>query len=427
MNNSPYIYQIKASKTPKNQLLKYNVNIDFSDIIPRPLLSLGFHQHIYDNKNKMDIPRELVSKKNVVNPFETKIDDYKEDIESKGNEYAQKTIKLEIISRAFYKMWETIVLYDVIPLNKNFRSVHIAEGPGGFIQATILFRDMFSDKSKNDKYFGITLHSEDRNVPKMYSNFIDYFTKEKPQRLQIYKTYPLSEAKKSTTKTNGDITKLKTIDLFTSDVGELVDFVSGDGGFEWKNENNQEQEAYILVIAQILLAIKVLNKNGSFVLKIFETYTKISLKLISILNDLFDKVYIFKPLTSRISNSEKYLVCTDFLYDQKEPVLKHIIKELSQILSVYENKKNGYITDIFPEMPISDELFREVKQSNQILTNYQLIAINDIAKYIEAQNFFGETYQTKRQNQIDANKFWTETFFVKTKNDIEKLRKKFIN
>ena len=257
----------------------------------------------------------------------------------------------------------------------------------------------------------------------MQSKFIDYFAKEKPQRLHIFKTVSRSESLKSDTKTNGDITKLKTIELFVSEVKEPVDFVTGDGGFEWKNENNQEQEAYLLIIAQILLGIRVLDKGGSFILKIFDTYTKTSVKLIHILNSLFDTVYISKPYTSRISNSERYIVCTGFLFSQKDSGLKHIIKELSAILAIYEKKQDMYIQDIFPDMVVPDDLIQEIKQVNQSLTSKQLISINEIATYIENQNFFGEEYQNKRQKQIEANQFWTKTFFIKSKSDLDQLRK----
>jgi 23S rRNA U2552 (ribose-2'-O)-methylase RlmE/FtsJ len=424
MDNEFYS-EIFHLKSPKHKnLTKYKSNIQTSTFIQRPLLSIGMHHHIYDNKKKMDLPKQLVSKKNVANPFETKIDDFDKDINSRGNTYFNKTIKLEIISRACYKMWELLLLFDVVPLNSSqFRSAHLSEGPGGFIQATILFRDMFSSKSNKDKYHGITLHSEEKHVPAMQSKFLDYFDKEKPQRLNIFKTYSKYESKKSDSKTNGDITKLKTIDLFVADVKEPVDFVTGDGGFEWKNENNQEQEAFILVIAQIVLALRLLNKNGNFILKIFETYTKTSVKLLRILNDLFEKVYISKPYTSRMSNSEKYLVCTGLLYDQNDSNLKHIIKELSNILTFYEKEdKQLFIQDIFPDMDIPDKLFQEVKEMNVTLTNKQLIVMNEISRYINAQNFFGEDYQSKRQKQIDASQYWTDIFFVKNKTEIDKLR-----
>ena len=84
-------------------------------------------------------------------------------------------------------------MFNIIPKDSsNFVSAHLAEGPGSFIQATIAYRELFAgEKSKNDKYYGVTLHSEqdEKHVPKLDKSFIDYYKKEKPQRFFQHKTY----------------------------------------------------------------------------------------------------------------------------------------------------------------------------------------------------------------------------------------------
>ena len=48
---------------------------------------------------------------------------------------------------------------------------------------------------------------------------------------------------------NGDITDVKTISNFKRDIKKnkkYANLVTADGGFEWNNENYQEQEAYRL-------------------------------------------------------------------------------------------------------------------------------------------------------------------------------------
>jgi hypothetical protein len=44
----------------------------------------------------------------------------------------------------------------------------------------------------------------------------------------------------------------------------------------------------------------------------FETFTHLSIKIILILINLYDECHIYKPLMSRESNSEKYLICKNF-------------------------------------------------------------------------------------------------------------------
>ena len=99
----------------------------------------------------------------------------------------------------------------------------------------------------------------------------------------------------SKTKDNGDLTDVKTISLFKKDMKKnkkWADIVSADGGFKWQDENMQEQEAYALLLGEIVAAISVQAKDGSFVLKLFESFTDLTLKMIYWLHH-FTKNHIF--------------------------------------------------------------------------------------------------------------------------------------
>ena len=156
--------------------------------------------------------------------------------------------------------------FDLIDINtKEFVSAHLAEGPGSFIQATMFFRDMFSKNSKNDKYHAITIHSENEDTSiELEREFVQYYSTEKPQRFFMHKTYDTQTAGASKIKDDGDLTKIKTIENFKKDVGSKVDFITGDGGFEWTNENIQEQECVNLIFAQILTALNISKERWSF-------------------------------------------------------------------------------------------------------------------------------------------------------------------
>ena len=95
----------------------------------------------------------------VVNEFEHKIDDYEKDIYNVSKDYfgTKAGKKPDILSRAFYKLWEMILMFDLIDLNsKKFVSAHLAEGPGSFIQATMFYREKFSSHYKKDTSQGST-------------------------------------------------------------------------------------------------------------------------------------------------------------------------------------------------------------------------------------------------------------------------------
>ena len=53
-------------------------------------------------------------------------------------------------------------------------------------------------------------------------------------------------------------------------------------------------------------------KEGHFILKIFDIFSKTTLDILYLLSSVYKQVYIVKPNTSRLANSEKYIVCKNF-------------------------------------------------------------------------------------------------------------------
>ena len=424
-------YNIIVSILPKQNDKKENIltsNVDPSYIngIPYPKYSLGFHHYIHDTKDKMHIIEQFKGKKQVyrvTNQFEEHIDDYNDTIYNACNKYFDLGKTPKILSRGFYKLWEIIMTFDLIPLDSTFVSAHLAEGPGSFIQATMFYRELFAKNSKNDKYHAITLHPEAElgHVPPLEAEFIKYYDKESPKRFILHKTYPKQVAGGFDDKDNGDILDPKTHLLFGGQIGEKVDFITADGGFNWKNENTQEQEAFKLILGQIIGAVKLQKKGGSFVCKLFETYTETSVKILQLLTAFYENVYIIKPLMSRPSNSEKYAVCCNFKFGPTDKLYSTSIKQMDELLEKsFKTKKN--IFNIFPEFKPSNDLLATTTILNNNIANQQFISINEIVKFIESQNYYGDAYQLYREMQINASKYWISTY-LPSKNKLNEVKK----
>ncbi len=420
-----------------DDILKHKPTPSFSSNIDYPKFSFGFHHYIHQTKDKMEITEQFKDKKKVyyvLNKFERYIDDYDSDINNVSKVYFDIDPKPKILSRAFFKLWELFFMFDLVQTNKpELITAHLAEGPGSFIQATMFYRDKFTKKgiSKNDKYHAITLHPEDllKYVPPLEESFIKYYSKEKPIRFIQHKTYPKEIARISRKKDNGDLTNPKTINHFGGNFQKnKADFVTADGGFDWKNENTQEQEAFKLILAEITTAVKIQAKGGNFVCKIFESFTSTTIKLICILKSFYDEVYVAKPLMSRESNSEKYIICKNFKYNNGKERNKKI-SLLDSILKDAFKQKNKNIVDIFPTFKIGNDLKTTMIKINTDISNRQLILINQMVDFIQKQNYRGDVYQQKREDQIEATKFWTNIFFPEVK-DFDTYKKtimKFAN
>jgi 23S rRNA U2552 (ribose-2'-O)-methylase RlmE/FtsJ len=429
-------YEQIVYKIPKNKDI-FNSDFDYeiSKSIDLPLLSKGFHHLIHQNKDKMEILLNFKNRKKVYTvlyEFDRYIDNYKDHLENQTIKYFDiKNNKPKILSRAFFKLWEIIYMFDLIPTKTpKFTSAHLAEGPGSFIQATIFYRDKYSGKnSKNDKYHAITLHPEDESghVPKLEEKFINYYKKEKPQRFIQHKTYSIKMSGGSKNKHNGDLTNPKTIDLFGGNFQkDQADFITADGGFNWKNENIQEMEAFQLIFAQCVTAVKIQKKNGHFICKIFESFADTTIKLISILNSFYSEIYITKPFTSRYSNSEKYIVCKNFIYSFNDQKKKDKIKKLDKILDDLHKNKNHFVISLFKKFEQDKDLLNIITKINSKISNNQLIILNNISQYIEGDNYHGELYNNYRQKQINATDFWSNMFLNNDFNKNKKMYEEYI-
>ena len=429
--NKPFVFKLPICKN-NDFIDKEDKLVRLSNYIQKPSFELGFQYFLHRTKNGMGIVNNLKTKSKfyyVVNPFEHFISDYENDVSNYSKKYFNiKKNDPKVLSRAFYKMWEIIMSFDLIPDSK-ITYAALAEGPGSFIQAVIHFKEKFLSGIKNDKIFGVTIHEEDGSNLEMGKQFISYYNKNFPEVLNIHKTYNESDALKYKSRDNGDITKVKTISNFKKDIlksKKYADLVTADGGFIWDDELNQEQESYLLIFGSIVAALRVQNKNGSFVLKIFESFTMVTLKMLYILSSFYSEIYIHKPYFSRSSNSEKYVVCKGFKYDQKKDskILDKKIKKLEELLE--KINVDLYVNDIFENLELPKDFINTFKFLNIEIANVQQIMINKIITFIKEDNYYGEKFHNYRAKQIEATKFWIEKFYPENKSNFKKVRDSII-
>lgn len=237
--------------------------------------------------------------------------------------------KLKPLSRSYYKMVE---IYHLFELDKILPQVcntfHIAEGPGGFIEALCDLR-----KNSSDKYVGITLIDD--------SNYTIPGWKKSKTFLEKHKNVYLETGKTG----DGDITSELNLKHCYEKYGGTIDFVTADGGFDFSvHFNKQETMSAKLSFSQIAFAIAVQKKGGVFLMKVFDTFTQVSVHMMFLLSLLYEEVYVVKPNSSRYANSEKYVVCKNFRLDPNAQSL--LVKSFFLSLQEKKFKQNEIIVSI---------------------------------------------------------------------------------
>jgi 23S rRNA U2552 (ribose-2'-O)-methylase RlmE/FtsJ len=428
-------HKFEIFQYPQNtkNIMDGELDTSFGTSPTKPLLSLGFIHFDHQTKNKTEIfGTKLKGKKFylVTSEFEHIIENYKEDLNYKISKKFK--VKNGWLSRAAFKMWEILTLFNLTDKKSGMNMLHLAEAPGSFVQSIISYRDTNSKKSSSDKHYVVSIKDSDKTVPSL-DKLSKALTTAQKKKVKLHK-YTSSDI--------GDLTSLTTLQNIVKNNKKKADLITADGGFNWTNENFQEQEAYRLLLAEIIGAIMNQAKGGHFVIKLFETFTESSIKLIEILSQFYKNIFIYKPLTSRSSNSEKYVICESFTLSDEKVIKKHVTKlvKLLEDINKQEVMNNLYLQNFATsyEIPIVTKVFFKYMNTNLMIK--QMKQINKMINYINSDNYFGDEYHSYKKHQIDATDFWYTNFiensktisykFVeqikKNKEDVEKDLKKYI-
>lgn len=292
--------------------------------------------------------------------------------------------KMKPLSRSFYKMVEMVNMFRLFNDfgEKTINTFHLAEGPGGFIEATQHLR-----QNESDKYYGMTLMDEDPNVPgwKKSNHFLE--------------THKNVEIERGVTGT-GDLMEVDNLKYCNDKYKNSMDIITADGGFDFSIDfNQQEILATNLLLAQVSFAISMQKVGGHFILKIFDIFTKTTCDIMYLLSSLYKQVYIVKPNTSRLANSEKYIVCKGFK--------KYPDKLINNIIRKYDTLKTSEFISGILQDNLDYFYLNKIEEYNAIFGQQQIENINTTLNLISCKNK-NEKIETLKKNNIQKSTQWCE-------------------
>lgn len=355
------------------------------------IVSSSIHQYLSDIKRTIETCNsdDWDAMKKITNPYEyihTAVP---------GQKYAVSRMKP--LSRSFYKMIEIIKHCKLLPPTSYgsqsnqpvttvnhynrvrgsdtvstwcagpIQTFHLAEGPGGFIEALCYLR-----ANNSDVYHGMTLVDDRSHSCPGWKKSRSFLERNPAVRIEFGADG------------TGNLLSLANYDACCDKYHHSIDFITADGGFDFSSDfNNQEILAMNLIAAEVFYAISMQNVGGTFVLKIFDMFTRVTIDLLHLLCMTYDDVIIFKPNTSRVANSEKYVVCKRFnMNDVKErtELMGKIRTFFSRVGSSQLHKqqqhsqqqKNSNVTGILKSGTHNTHLLSRIEEINAILGQQQI-------------------------------------------------------
>jgi 23S rRNA U2552 (ribose-2'-O)-methylase RlmE/FtsJ len=408
----------------------------------RVYVSSSVYSHLCDIKEQIEKYQDAWDNiKKFTNPYEyihTNISGNKTNIS-----------KLRPLSRSFYKMIEIIKNNNILsqyaqtvvskPDNKMaINTFHLAEGPGGFIEAisylrgleylrvakddtgtvctstdtsitttgttppiqilkrnTELHDEVMKDLDHlkvsrrifetqkalhdgsgssgtqiaygNDRYYGMTLINDDPICPgwKKTRTFLE--------------NHPNIIIESGSDKT-GNLISFDNFIHCATKYRNKMEIITADGGFDFSVDfNNQETMATQLILCEVFYALAMQKQGGTFILKIFDVFHKATIDILYLLCYYYNNVSIMKPHTSRIANSEKYIVCQGFKISHSGKIIEQVAGVFSslcstqRISSILSQEHDLYFLNKIEEMNamVSFQQIENITSTLSIITNHR--------------------------------------------------------
>lgn len=210
------------------------------------------------------------------------------------------------VSNAWLKCFELIQAYglvDSIKDTKKQRFMHFdnAAFPGSFIVSTHhLIHTLFEKYAgKYEWRASSLLNANEQNSDPLEDKY------------KLYANYRSNWLMHENN--NGDVLVENNQIDFCRQLGNKVDLYTSDLGFDVSSDyNNQELIQLPANIGQILTGLLTLKRGGSFITKQYTTFEPATVSIMYATSLFFEEFYLCKPYSSRMANSETYLVGKGF-------------------------------------------------------------------------------------------------------------------
>lgn len=160
------------------------------------------------------------------------------------------------------------------------------------------------------------------------------------------------------------------------------------------NPRHQEETVSNLVWMEVLTALDILAEGGHFFFKIFTIFESSTACLVYLVNCCFQTVHLVKPMSSRESSSELYVVCKGFLHGKDSPI--------SEYLAIIRHKINSpelLNKSIFPQRSLPMTYLQQIQSFMEYFVDLQVNAIEgNIAAFPSERN---KTEQYRRNSILD--------------------------
>lgn len=284
------------------------------------------------------------------------------------------------------EMLSVLQFFERLPKQQpKVRTAHVAEGPGGFIQAVVDICER--NRRILENATAMTLKSTEQHVPG-WRRATAFLFHHREVRLHYGED------------NTGNVYHIPNQDSFVRVVKPGAHLFTADGGFDFSvNYDFQEQNVFRLLVCSSIIGLKSLIQDGCFVLKLFDIFSEHTKVLLGLLARCFKQWTLYKPALSRPCNSERYFLGRGYI--QCKPSIDALVG-INEALNKgnYPLLSEGLIT-----VAAADYIERHVATT----TGLQVQAIKKAEEYANHPELW---YTNQLPHDFVKSKTWCQQFRI---------------
>ena len=171
------------------------------------------------------------------------------------------------------------------------------------------------------------------------------------------------------------------------------------------HNESQEMKYRKFFLINTLLAFKMLNNGGNYIIKLYDTFTPFTIGIIYMIFKNFEQISIFKPVSTRQYSSCRYLVAEKFIGKEENKSIKYLETFVQNYIEFTKDKNDVLYFLLISELNKNKYFVDIIYGINNGITEKRIDALQELYKKLNGE-------RTKLYDKMSIKKFFLDNWKV---------------
>jgi hypothetical protein len=173
-----------------------------------------------------------------------------------------------------------------------------------------------------------------------------------------------------------------------------------------------DTQSYVINLINILkFILKYQNKNGISIIKIDHVFYKPIIDILYIFSSIFENILIIKPTSCNIATFEKYIICKNYLFNDKDKIIDEYYLKIVETTNKLKNNLNNISIMSLVDTEIPCYFINKLNDINIAFGQQQIESLYQIINILKNKNK-EEKIEIIKKNNIQKSINWCEKYQI---------------